>query len=76
MKNLYKVLVSTLLITTTGFGNQNQPEQLSSRKMLNREVDKQEMIRITNDYPQPYRSLNRDNFFSVLIDLARYEIYT
>jgi len=68
---LKQFLISIVFIATTGFANQNQIEQLSSRKMLNREVDKQEMIRITNDYPQPYRSLNRDNFFSVLIDSSK-----
>jgi hypothetical protein len=71
MKRLYKLLISTFFITAFGLGNQNHIEQLSSSKMLNREVDKQEMIRITNDYPQPYRSLNRDNFFSVLIDSSK-----
>ena len=71
MKNLTTLLISTFFIAAIGLGNQNQIEQLSSSKMLNREVDKREMIRITNDYPQPYRSLNRDNFFSVLIDSSK-----
>jgi hypothetical protein len=68
---LKQFLTSIVFIATFGYGNQNQSEQLSSRKKLNREVDKQEIIRITNDYPQPYRSLNRDNFFSVLIDSSK-----
>jgi hypothetical protein len=75
---LNKFLTSIVFIATFGFANQNQIEQLSSSTMLNREVDKREMVRVSNDYPQPYRSLNRDNFFSVLIDSSKngYGLYS
>ncbi|SVC84379.1 uncharacterized protein METZ01_LOCUS337233, partial [marine metagenome] len=59
MRYLHKLLISIIVsFTTTLLGSDNELKK----------HDKTELIRITNDYSSPYRNLNRDNFYSVLVD--------